>query len=220
MKYNVRQGSKRKGKTVSFSQWYICQCERKKLTKKQEEAKSKVQERRNKALGNQNKDQKELHLLSNLRNKKTNCPSKMSIKLFTKRSANEMCEVKLFWNHNHSTECYHLLHIKCIITFHEILPATKQTFEEYFQNGLSPSEAIQHHEAIFLADPANVLKVADRRSCPSSTDVRNMFNNWRDRVKGQSNGQEMFKKLKKLIKDYNKTNSIHGGSCCLQECTS
>ena len=214
LKYNVRQGSKRKGKTVSFSQWYICQCERRKLTKKQVEAKSKVQERRNKALANQNKDQKELHLLSNLRNKKTNCPSKMSIKLFTKRSANEMCEVKLFWNHNHSTECYHLN------TFHEILPATKQTFEECFQNGLSPSEAIQHHEAIFLVDPANVLKIADRRYCPSSTDVRNMFNNWRDRVKGPSNGQEMFKKLNKLIKDYNKTNSIHGGSCCLQEYTS
>jgi hypothetical protein len=34
-----------------------------------------------------------------------------------------------------------------------MLPATKQTFEEYFENGLSPpSEAIQHHEAIFLED--------------------------------------------------------------------
>ena len=76
LKHNVRQGSKRKGKTVLFLQWYICQCERKKLTKKQEEAKSKVQERRNKAYGNQNKDQKELHLLSNLRNKKTNCQAK------------------------------------------------------------------------------------------------------------------------------------------------
>ena len=213
LKYNVRQGSKRKGKTVSFSQWYICQCERKKLTKKQEDAKSKVQERRNKAIGNKNNDTKEFHLLSNLRNKKTNCPSKMSIKLFTKRSANEMCEVKLFWNHNHSTECYHLK------TFHEILPATKQTFEEYFENGLSPSEAIQHHEAIFLADPANILKVADRRYCPSSTDVRNLFNNWRGRVKGPSNGQEMFEKVKQLIHDYNKKNNIHGGSCCLQEYT-
>ena len=71
----------------------------------------------------------------------------MSIKLFTKRSVNEMCEVKLFWNHNHSVECYHLK------TFHAMLPATKQTFEEYFENGLSPpSEAIQHHEAIFLED--------------------------------------------------------------------
>ena len=84
LKYNVRQGSKRKGKTVSFSQWYFCQCERKKLTKKQEEAKSKVQERRKKAIGNKNNDTKELHLLSNLRNKKTNCPSKMSIKLLPK----------------------------------------------------------------------------------------------------------------------------------------
>ena len=214
IRYNTRQGTKRKGKTVSFAQWYICQCERKKLTKKQQEAKAQVQERRNKAIGNRNKDQKELHLLSTLRDKKTNCPSKMSIKLFTKRSVNEMCEVKLFWNHDHSPECYHLK------TFHAMLPTTKQTFEEYFDNGLSPSEAIQHHEAIFLEDPSSVLKVADRRYCPSLTDVRNLFNHWRERVKGPSNGQEMFEKLKEQIQDYNKRNSIRGGRCSLQEYTS
>ena len=96
VRYNTRQGTKRKGKTVMFAQWYICQCKRKVLTKRQEEVKAHVHEQRSKAIGNINQDQKELHLLSNLRDKKTNCPSKMSIKLFTKRSINEMREVKLF----------------------------------------------------------------------------------------------------------------------------
>ena len=107
-----------------FAQWYIYQCKRKVLTKKQEDVKAHVGEKRSKTIGNINQDQKELHLLSNLRDKKTNCPGKMSIKLFTKRSLYEMCEVNLFWKHNHSTECYDLS------IFHEMFPATKQIFEE------------------------------------------------------------------------------------------
>ena len=100
----------------------------------------------------------------------------------------------MFWNHNHSTDCYHLK------TFHEMFPATKHTFEEYFENGLSPSEAVQHHEAMFLDDPVSVLNVADRRHCPSLTDVRNLFNSWREKVNGPTNGQEMFEKLSNKYK--------------------
>ncbi len=78
-----------------------------------------------------------------------------------------------------------------------MLPVTKQTFEKYFESRLSPSEAVQHHEAMFLDDPVSVLNVADRRHCPSLTDVRNLFNSWREKVKGPTNGQEMFEKLNK-----------------------
>lgn len=100
-----------------------------------------------------------------------------------------------------------------------MLPATKQIFEEYFKNGLTPSESIQYHEAVLLNDPENVIKVADRRFCPSLTDVRNLFNSWRERVKGPSNGKEMFEKLNQQIDNYNKKNGIHGGKCSLQEYT-
>ena len=58
-------------------------------------------------------------LLSKIRDKKTDCDSKLSIKIFTKRPWDEMCEAELWWNHNHSVNSYHLQ------SFCPILPSTK-----------------------------------------------------------------------------------------------
>ena len=47
IKYNTETwGHARKGKRVLFAGQYICQCKRKKLTKKQEDAKKKAQQRK------------------------------------------------------------------------------------------------------------------------------------------------------------------------------
>ena len=96
IKYNMESGGRsRTGKRVSFARWYICQCKRKKLTKKQESAKKKVQDKKHlqRQAHPKNTVPEQLDLLSKTRDKKTDCDSKLSIKIFTKRPWNEMCEV-------------------------------------------------------------------------------------------------------------------------------
>ena len=80
IKYNTESGGHaRKGKGVLFAGQYICQCKGKKLTKKQEDAKKKAQQR--KQLRRQahptNTTEDQLDLLSKNRDKKTDCQSKM-----------------------------------------------------------------------------------------------------------------------------------------------
>ena len=55
-----------------------------------------------------NNESQQLDLLSKNRDKKTDCESRMSVKIFTKRAHDEMCEVELWWNHNHSVNSFHL----------------------------------------------------------------------------------------------------------------
>jgi len=213
IKYNTESGGHaRKGKRVLFAGQYICQCKRKKLTKKQEDAKKKAQQR--KQLRRQahpmNTTEDQFDLLSKNRDKKTDCQSKMSVKIFTKRAINEMCEVELWWNHNHSVNSFHLQ------SFCPILPSTKATFENYFEMGMSVSEAFHHHETKLMQDSVSIMLLADRKYCPSLTDVKNMYGKWQIDRKGAPNGQEMFNTLEAIINEYNKKNSPKGGKCFLQ----
>ncbi|KAL9977493.1 hypothetical protein ACROYT_G014901 [Oculina patagonica] len=109
-------GRAQSGKKVSFARWYICQCKRKKLTKKQEAAKAEAQKKKQfqKQPHPMNTETNQLDLLSKNRDKKTDCGSK--------------CEVELWWNHNHSVNSFHLQ------SFCPILPSTKAAFEGYFEN--------------------------------------------------------------------------------------
>ena len=98
IKYNTESGGHaRKGKRVLFAGQYICQCKRKKLTKRQEDAKKKAQQR--KQLRRQahpmNTTEDQFDLLSKNRDKKTDCQSKMSVKIFTKCAIKLMKCVKL-----------------------------------------------------------------------------------------------------------------------------
>ena len=51
IKYVTQGGYQRKGAKVLLSKWYICQCKRKKLTKKPREAKNKSLRKRQAKLG-------------------------------------------------------------------------------------------------------------------------------------------------------------------------
>ena len=51
IKYNAQGGYKRKGVKVIYAQWYICQCKRKKLTKKQVTEKEAALKRKKKGMG-------------------------------------------------------------------------------------------------------------------------------------------------------------------------
>ena len=71
---------------MMYAQWFICQCKCKKLTKKQAAEKEATEARREKRHGthkeNSGKEQCNLHLISKAREKKTNCESKVSVKIF------------------------------------------------------------------------------------------------------------------------------------------
>lgn len=211
IKYVTQGGYRRKGVKVLLSKWYICQCQRKKLTKKQQEAKNRTLKKRQVKLGtnSQNVDA-ELHLLSTARDKKTGCPSKMSIKLLPINAIDNVCHVQLWWTHNHSIDCFH------IQTFGQILPATTETFHDYFASGMSAAEAFHHHESTLMNDPSTMTLLADRRHCPSATDVRRMFGKWRIETKGAPDGVDMFQELEDVVNDYNKRHSRDGGKCAVQ----
>ena len=76
IKYNSQGGYKRKGVKVLFSRWYICQCKRKKLTKKQQDAKTNaIQKRRNGFKTNRSNCEEgdaQFHLLTGLETRKLN----------------------------------------------------------------------------------------------------------------------------------------------------
>ena len=124
---------------------------KKKIDKKATGGKNRTLKKRQKKLGTnpQNIDS-ELHLLSTARDKKTGCPSKMSIKLLPINAVENICQVQLWWTHNHSTDCFH------IQTFGQISPATTETFHDYFVSGMSAAEAFHHHESTLMNDPSTV----------------------------------------------------------------
>jgi hypothetical protein len=213
IKYNCQGGYKRKGVRVSFAQWYICECKRKELSTNQKEAKREAIKRRQKRHGTHaanSEDIDTIHLLSNIRDKKTNCESKMAITVRTKAVEGNVCEVKLWWNHNHSVNCHHLT------TFSQILPATRHKFVTYFEQGMSASESFHHHETTLMKDPVTVLLLADRKYCPSLRDVNNLYEKWRKATKGPCNGSEMFDYLQEYITTYNKDKMNDGGKISLQ----
>ena len=184
----------------------------KKLTKQQEDAKKKTLQRKQmqRQAHPMNTAADQLDLLSKTRDKKTDCQSKMCVEIFTKRARDEMCEVELWWNHNHSVNSFHLQ------SFCPILPSTKAAFENYFEMGMSASEAFHHHETKLMQDSISMTLLADRKYCPSLTDVKNMYGKWQLDSKGAPNGQDMFNTLTAIIYDYNKKNSSKGGKCFLQ----
>ena len=129
----------------------------------------------------------------------------MAIRGRTKAAEGNVCEVELWWNHNHSVTCHHLT------TFSQILPATRHKFITYFEQGMSASEAFHHHETTLMKDPVTVLLLADRKYCPSLRDVNNLYEKWRKTTKGPSNGSEMFDYLQEYVTAYNKDKMNTGG---------
>ena len=213
IKYNTQGGYRRKGVKVLFAQWYICECKRKPLSRKQQQAKEEAKRRKQKRYGTHASNivvSDKIHLLSNVRNKKTDCQSKMAIKIATTAVNGNTCEVELWWNHNHSVDSHHLT------SFSAILPATKDKFLTYFKQGMSASESFHYHETLFMKDPVTVLLLADRKYCPSLRDVNNLYEKWRKTEKGPCNGSEMFDYLEDYTTKYNKENQHNGGNIFLQ----
>ena len=152
----------------------------------------------------------DLHLLSKAREKKTDCKSKMSIRINRNKKMPYQCEIDLWWNHNHSVHCFHLT------SFCPILPATRDKFCTYFEEGMSASEAFRYHETQLMKDPVTLMLLADRKMSPSLPDVNNLYGKWLIEKKGPSIGSAIFNQLEKIVEDYNRKNANIGGKCFLQ----
>ena len=156
-----------------------------------------------------------------LRNKKTECPARFTLKVHNKRSftvskhTTHPCEVNLFWGHNHSTTCAKAL------SFRSICKDTIDLMHTYFGQGHSPSSALHlHHLNLAIEyngrDKELDLVLADRSLNPIYSDIYYTFKKWRVNQHGESNGEKMFVKLEDVIKDYNEQHKLQGGKALLQ----
>ena len=154
-----------------------------------------------------------------LRDKKTQCSSKLTLKLLNRSRPNvsytHPCEVALIWDHNHSITSAHVL------IFRPISQETKDQFYKYFEQGHSPSSAIHHH-SLNLAieyqgkDQDYEIAHADRSINPLPKDVYYLYKKWRVEKHGEENGEGMFSQLEKLVSDYNMENEQEGGRAFIQ----
>ena len=96
------------------------------------------------------------------------------------------------------------------------MPATKQTFEDYFACGMSAAGAFYRHESQMTKDSSTMMLLADRRYRPCITYIRNMHNKWRKKTKGAADGKEMFDQLEEAVNNYNNNHSKDGCKFYLQ----
>ena len=163
--------------------------------------------------------------MKSVRQKKTQCPSTLTIKVYSSRSSikkrlqfpNHPCEIQLHYHHNHPTESAHAL------SFRDVSESTKEAYYRYFQNGHSAATARHHHELKFsrfnllLSLPKDEIEpaLADRSINPQPNDVSRLFLKWRETQHGPANGDKMFECLEAEVKRYN---SETGGKAFVQRC--
>ena len=192
--YRVTRGSKFSGKRILYKTERHCQHKRKKAKN------SKTNE----------------HL--KLRDKKTDCPSKLTLKLHSSKNCvikSHPCELVLHWGHNHTINSAKAL------SFRPISKNTKEKFESYFDQGHSPSSALHYHQLnLVVMHEGNEQELercrADRSTNPMYKDVYYLFKKWRLKHHGKENGKEMLQKLEEIINDYNKNQGDEGGRAFLQ----
>ena len=185
--YRVTRGSKFQGKRILYKTERHCQHKRKDS--------KKISKCTNKER-------------LNLREKKTNCPSHLILKLHSTNNCivkTHPCELILHWDHNHTINSAKAL------SFRPISEDTKEKFETYFDQGHSPSSALHLHQLNLVAmHEGNEKELekyrADRSTNPMYKDVYYLFKKWRLKNHGKENGKEMFQKLQEIIDTYNKEN--------------
>ena len=209
--YRVTRTYKLQMKRVKYKVDMHCQHFKKKLTSKQL-AQSSSSKR------------KSVSLVSDIRNKKTKCASKLLItvqippkSLLMKRpQASNLQEyhtlVKLTFDHNHSTESAQAL------GFRPVLDKTKEKYISLFKMGHSASSARFYYETLLLTNQSGDTqrKIADRALNPTKQDVYRLFNTWRQNELGDDNGESLFKQLEHEIQLYNEKWKDHGGCAKLQ----
>lgn len=209
--YRITRTYKLQFKKVKYKVDMHCQHFRKKLTSKQL-AQSSCSRK------------KSVSLVSDTRNKKTQCASKLFItvqipskSLVAKRpQASNLQEyhtlVKLNFDHNHATVSAEAL------GFRPVLDETKQKYIDLFKMGHSVSSAHFYYETLLLTNQSGDIQksIADRALNPTKQDVYRLFNAWRQSELGDDNGESLFKQLEHEIEVYNEKWKDQGGCAKLQ----
>ena len=149
----------------------------------------------------------------NRRDKKTNCPATLTMKIHNNKHHSNPCEINIVWQHNHSIQSAHAL------SFKPVSERTKRRFFEYFEQGHSPASAKQLHELNLTTETEEEYAErmhADRSINPTAQDVYYLFRKWREERYGKESGQEMFYKLESIIKAYNDKHQADGGHAFLR----
>lgn len=154
-------------------------------------------------------------LMHDLRQKKTNCPSRLKFTVLVppkkKRLASHPAILEVTYNHNHPIESAHAL------SFRPINPEVKETFFKLFRKGHSAASAFHWHETkLFLDGGEDQLLLADRATNPTKPDISRLYDEWRKTELGADNGKQLFDKLEMEVCSYNETNSGMGGQAKLQ----
>ena len=197
--YRVTKSTNPAMKRVLAKYVMHCQHFRKALTPKQVQAKFRAATNR-----------KKNPLVSGIRNKKTNCPSRLTLtinvppkaKTNPYLSSHMMGLLKLDFCHNHSVHSAHTL------SFQPISEATKEQIFNLFSKGHSAASARTALETELVLkcteQGTEVQRVlADRSLNPTVQDYSRLYSKWRDSEMGQENGPSMFAQLEKEIESYN-----------------
>ena len=213
--YRVTKTVKPSMKRVKCKLVMHCQHYAKKLTQKQREKSALARVKKARA-----------PLCLQLRNKKTDCPSKFVLtvqiptKIQTRLSESNPhllthCGVfKVEFNHNHPVHAAHTL------SFRDVSEHTKEKLHGLFEMGHNASSARHAHEQQLIVqaespeDQQSIL--ADRAQNPNPQDMFRLYDKWRVGTYGEENGKTMIQKLQEAVDEYNEQYSKDGGKALLQ----
>ena len=164
-------------------------------------------------------------LTSQVRKKKTNCPSSFTlvIQIPTKTQIENAKSqphllthhgvLKINFDHNHPVQAAHTL------SFRDVSKETKKELSDLFEIGHNASSARHAHEQklLYEADTDTQVILADRAQNPNLQDVCRLYDRWRIGNYGDYNGQGLFEKLQQTVDTYNHNqNKINRGQAILQ----
>ena len=204
--YNVRQ------KRLLYRVDMHCQHKQKILTTRQKGLKAVIKN-------------KPSPLMGELRNKKTNCPSTLTLKLEepTRKElysdkkdilTSHKAKLQLKFNHNHPINSAHVL------SFRPVNEKTKEKYYKLFQSGHSAASARHYYENTLMdtCDEEELQgTMCDCSINPILQDVSRLYSQWRLSEYGSDrNGKVVAESLIEEISLYNITNAASGRKACVQ----
>ena len=200
------------GKRLQYRVDMHCQHQQKPLSVRQKGAKALSQKKSNPLMGE-------------LRNKKTNCPSKLTIKIAepTKKELygqhkdvflSHKTQLQLTFGHNHPIHSAHAL------SFRPISQLTEEKYYKLFSSGHSAASARHYYETTLMdmAEGDDLQQtLSDRSLNPVLQDVNRLYNKWRLSEYGtNSEGKDLADSLVEEVAQYNRNNAASGGKASVQ----
>ena len=199
-------------KRVLYKAEMHCQHKRKKLTLKQQQKASLAKSKNSKKV-----------LTHEIRMKKTDCPSKLTITTLLPSKKDRLASdkkpyvvthptvLRVTFNHNHPLASAHALSVR------PISEETKELFLELFQKGHTAASAHHRHETkLYLDGGEDQTLLVDRATNPTKSDISRLYTEWQEKEFENDNGKGMFDILQAEVDAFNDSCSGHGGKAKVQ----